>query len=94
MNIMVGSIESSDLLLEFTDQNQGVYISNLVPEIDNELIEQVVISFLKEFNLVRFNPKVYYNGANQWVIKGRCEAAALLVAAATAIKEEEGGTIR
>lgn len=79
MQLTIGSIESSDLLIEISDENQAFQINNLVPEIDNKLVEDTVVNCLKEFDLMKYNPKVYYNGANQWVIMARCEAGALAV---------------
>lgn len=72
--IKVGSIESSDILIEI-HQNQGsLYITNLVPEFEMEELNR----FIKD-NMQDFDPKgkkisIIYNGANAWTIRSRFEA--------------------
>ena len=76
--IKVGSIESSDILfvLDTNSKKQkcSIELISMVPDLDDNEIESVVRNALKKFNLLEYVHKVYYNGANEWAILGRCEA--------------------
>ncbi|GKX31020.1 hypothetical protein SH1V18_35000 [Vallitalea longa] len=79
MEISIGSIESSDILIVISSKNKKLVINNLVMEIDSKLVNDTITKYLSEYDLIKYNPTVYYTGANTWVINARCEAVVSLV---------------
>lgn len=73
MKIIVGSIESSDLMIEINDKRTSVEIQNLAFGLDEMHVKQYLIEKLNEQDLLKFNPIIHFNGANEWVIESRLE---------------------
>ncbi|KOY81371.1 hypothetical protein I6G82_02140 [Lysinibacillus macroides] len=91
MMVNVGSIDSSDLMINVElNSNKGMLkITNLVPEIEDVLIIELVLPIINEFNLQNLKIKIFYNGANGWVIRSRFEALSILIKEQNLVREGE-----
>jgi citrate lyase gamma subunit len=73
----VGSLESSDILIK-TNNTDQIDLINLIKDLDNKLIiDRIKVNL--EQHKIDVGITVYYNGANDWVIKSRLEALAFLI---------------
>jgi len=77
----VGSAESSDLMLSIDCENnlKSLELVNLSPEIPDTDILIVLNKCLRKYEIPYDYIKVIYNGANEWVIDGRCEALSIIL---------------
>lgn len=75
----VGSLESSDLLIKINNMNNKLEFTNLINNLDDQLIIAKIKNYLEQYSISDVGMTVHYNGANEWVIKSRIEALAFLI---------------
>ncbi len=69
--IKVGSMQSNDILIVFNDTQEKFGLENMVKVIEDQLVSEVVKTLLDKLGLPLQHLKVYFCGANEWVIKAR-----------------------
>ena len=73
-NFSVGSTDSSDLEIHMILDYKKMDLINLVPEIEDTIILKILEKYTVSLQDKNIGLKVYYNGADEWVIKSRCES--------------------
>ncbi|MCP4146366.1 MAG: hypothetical protein GY757_01325 [bacterium] len=69
--IKIGSLQSNDLLVEYSPKNKQFALVNTVSALDNDFIKDFLEKAFTGINLPLNHLKVYFCGANQWVVKAR-----------------------
>ncbi|WP_339313163.1 hypothetical protein [Paenibacillus sp. FSL M7-0896] len=89
MNVSVGSIESSDIKIVIEEGHAAMQCMNMVPELTDRQVYEYVVPILKQYGLADLSPQIWFNGANEWVIRSRCEALAYSL---NTVNQREGVT--
>jgi citrate lyase gamma subunit len=74
--LRIGSIESSDLMLEWIDSEGKLDFHNITAGIDENIPKAILVKALADLNLDNSKINAYYNGADLWVMIARCQALA------------------
>lgn len=89
MNISVGSVESSDIKIVIEEGHPAIQFINMVPELTDHQVYDYIVPILEEYGLASLSPQIWFNGANEWVVRSRCEA---LKCSLNSIEQREGVT--
>ncbi|MEK3875979.1 hypothetical protein [Paenibacillus sp. FSL M7-0420] len=90
MNVSAGSIESSDIKIVIEEGHAAMQCMNMVPELTDRQVYEYVVPILKQYGLADLSPQIWFNGANEWVIRSRCEALTCMLNAALEREEVTG----
>lgn len=69
--IQVGSMQSNDLLIEYSETRRGFQLINTVRVLDDRFVLEAVERILQQLGIATGHVKVYFCGANEWVIQAR-----------------------
>lgn len=69
--VRVGSMQSNDLLLEYSKTKRGFQLINTVRVLEDQLVKKGIEESLQQFGIDIQYLKVYFCGANEWVIRAR-----------------------
>lgn len=67
----VGSMQSNDLLIEYSEDRSEFQLINTVRILDDEFVIKAVKEILKGIQINTNNLKIFFCGANEWVIRAR-----------------------
>ncbi|HEX2925127.1 MAG TPA: hypothetical protein VHP38_02535 [Ruminiclostridium sp.] len=74
--IRVGSMQSNDLLIEYSDSRNEFQLINTVRVLEDQIVTAGITGILKEQNVDTRKLKIFFCGANEWVIRARGKALA------------------
>lgn len=92
MNVSVGSIESSDIKIVIEEGHPAIQFINMVPELPDQQVYDYVVPLLEQYGLAGKSPQIWFNGANEWVVRSRCEALAYSLNPVNPVNQREGVT--
>lgn len=72
----VGSMQSNDLLIEYSEGRSEFQLINTVRVLEDQVVMEGITDILKQMKLDTHKLKVFFCGANEWVIRARGKALA------------------
>lgn len=70
----VGSMQSNDLLIEYSKNRNTFQVVNTVKVLEDKYVSETIKEILEQMNIDVKKLRIFFCGANEWVIRARGNA--------------------